>query len=234
MDWKTASNYNYLDELDGSQWAWEFLRRNPDYIKDYTWFIANWYELELRYGKAPDRDYNDWKKDPLSCKKSVIDDEMLPIESWMEQKWGFYKFPPDPKMNAVKTQGKIAWREQIKDAITINEDNITDYLLHDTRVGLGFDTSLPLKSQLEHAQKSLIIMQKQLRKNHPEKFCTINNHRLRWTDYLRMLDGIRTDKKQVVAMELGYSHDELEESLTEAFRLRDHDYLCLPDLPLKI
>jgi len=234
MDWKDANNYHYLDELDGSQWAWEFLRRNPEYIKDYTWFIANWYELELRYGKSPVHDNKAWKKDPLSSRKSVFDGDILPIEDWLGQKWGFYKFPLEPKINAIKAAGNIAWREQPEDAIAIDENNLTDYLLHDTRIGLGFDTALPLKYQLEHARDYLVSMQQQLKKHHPEKFCTISNHRLRWTDYLRMLDGVRTDNKQTVAMELGYSYDELEDSLQHAFRLRDKDYLCLPHIPPRI
>jgi len=30
-DWRDARSYDYTAGLDGAGWAWEFLRRNPDY-----------------------------------------------------------------------------------------------------------------------------------------------------------------------------------------------------------
>jgi hypothetical protein len=34
-DWRSSAIYEYLYELDASELAWEFLRRNPDYQRDY-------------------------------------------------------------------------------------------------------------------------------------------------------------------------------------------------------
>jgi hypothetical protein len=34
-DWCCLADYEYLYELDASELAWEFLRRNPDYQRDY-------------------------------------------------------------------------------------------------------------------------------------------------------------------------------------------------------
>jgi hypothetical protein len=34
-DWRSAAAYVYLDDLDPAELAWEFLRRNPDYQRDY-------------------------------------------------------------------------------------------------------------------------------------------------------------------------------------------------------
>jgi len=34
-DWKNVSEYNYLDNHSDILWGWEFLRRNPDYQKDW-------------------------------------------------------------------------------------------------------------------------------------------------------------------------------------------------------
>lgn len=42
---KTASDYAYTDSLTDSDWAWEFLRRNPDYRADY-------YESRVRTTKT--------------------------------------------------------------------------------------------------------------------------------------------------------------------------------------
>jgi len=34
-DWRSTAAYAYLNELDPAQIAWEFLRRNPTYKRDY-------------------------------------------------------------------------------------------------------------------------------------------------------------------------------------------------------
>jgi hypothetical protein len=34
-NWRSQSAYDYLNELKPSELAWEFLRRNPDYKRDY-------------------------------------------------------------------------------------------------------------------------------------------------------------------------------------------------------
>jgi hypothetical protein len=34
-DWRSAAAYAYLDGLNPAELAWEFLRRNPDYQRDY-------------------------------------------------------------------------------------------------------------------------------------------------------------------------------------------------------
>jgi Family of unknown function (DUF6499) len=34
-EWRSASAYTYLNELNPAELAWEFLRRNPDYQRDY-------------------------------------------------------------------------------------------------------------------------------------------------------------------------------------------------------
>jgi hypothetical protein len=34
-DWRSAAAYAYLTDLNPAELAWEFLRRNPDYQRDY-------------------------------------------------------------------------------------------------------------------------------------------------------------------------------------------------------
>jgi hypothetical protein len=34
-DWRLAAHYTYVDHLSPAELAWEFLRRNPDYRRDY-------------------------------------------------------------------------------------------------------------------------------------------------------------------------------------------------------
>ena len=35
LDWRSAAAYAYVDDLNPAGAAWEFLRRNPDYQRDY-------------------------------------------------------------------------------------------------------------------------------------------------------------------------------------------------------
>jgi hypothetical protein len=35
LDWRSATAYAYVDDLNPSELAWEFVRRNPDYQHDY-------------------------------------------------------------------------------------------------------------------------------------------------------------------------------------------------------
>ena len=33
-NWRDAESYRHLLDLDRAGWAWEWLRRNPDYVRD--------------------------------------------------------------------------------------------------------------------------------------------------------------------------------------------------------
>ena len=35
-NWREPDDYQFTAKLDDKGWAWEFLRRNPDYRKDFT------------------------------------------------------------------------------------------------------------------------------------------------------------------------------------------------------
>ena len=63
-NWRDSSDYEFTRALDGGQWAWEFLRRNPDYQQEWSEFMAVWTRLEAAYGRPPDRDFCAWKADP--------------------------------------------------------------------------------------------------------------------------------------------------------------------------
>lgn len=34
-DWRSSATYEYLNELDPAEFAWEYLRRNPEYQRDF-------------------------------------------------------------------------------------------------------------------------------------------------------------------------------------------------------
>jgi hypothetical protein len=34
-NWRSSATYEYLNEVDPAEFAWEFLRRNPEYQRDF-------------------------------------------------------------------------------------------------------------------------------------------------------------------------------------------------------
>ncbi|MGA9164898.1 MAG: DUF6499 domain-containing protein [Thiobacillus sp.] len=190
------TDYAHCATLTRDQWAWEFLRRNPDYQTDYRQFIALWQALEADYGAPPQRDFPRWKRDPRAYgplpggtelhtpagELCVVDDDRVLIECWMGAKWGFYKFPLDPERSTPPGPDELAWRPPAASG-TIAEAY---------RVDLSFDLSLPLPPQLEAAKFRLVSRAAELRRNGLAAPKTVANQRERWTQMVRLLDA--TDK----------------------------------------
>ncbi|MEW5967787.1 MAG: DUF6499 domain-containing protein [Pseudomonadota bacterium] len=185
--------YAYCMTLTRDQWAWEFLRRNPDYRCDYHAFIAIWRALEADYGAPPNRDFSKWKQDPRAYgplpgdaglaaptgELCVVEDERVLLECWMGAKWGFYKFPLDPERTAPGPD-ELSWRPPPQ------SDNEVEAPY---RADLTFDLSLPLPPQLEAAKFRLVSRAAELRRQGLAAPKTIANQRTRWTVMLRLLDG---------------------------------------------
>jgi len=181
--------------LTRDQWAWEFLRRNPEYRADYQHFINLWRALEADYGVPPQRDYPRWKQDPRaygplpgadaldapSGELCLGDDERVLLECWMGAKWGFYKFPLDPLLATPASPDALAWRPP----------PATEPLLIDTayRLDITFDLSLPLPPQLETAKFRLVSHATELRRSGLNAPFSVVNQRARWTQMLRLLDA---------------------------------------------
>lgn len=167
-DWKDPGDYHFTQDLTSELWAWQFLRRNPEYRKDYQWFIETWKALEADYGKAPNRDFNRWKQDPRayvagnwmgaissedkSC--ATAEEEKILIECGMGSKWGFYKFPLSPDIEFPDIPGQLLWRE-VEFEVRQGDD-----LPQAQEIDLRFDLRLPFKKQLNSARRLLLAKQK--------------------------------------------------------------------------
>lgn len=188
-----ADTYAYCSALTRDQWAWEFLRRNPDYQRDYRAFIAIWRALETAYGAPPNRDFSRWKQDPRAYgplpgdaelaapggKLCTVDDDRVLLECWMGAKWGFHKFPLDPD-RIVPDPDELSWRPPPQPDTPVD----TPY-----RLDIAFDLSLPLSPQLEAAKFRLVSRVAELRRQGHAAPKTVANQRARWTTMLRLLDG---------------------------------------------
>ncbi|OJW75737.1 DUF6499 domain-containing protein [Thiobacillus sp. 65-1402] len=209
--------YAYCVDLTRDQWAWEFLRRNPAYRRDYAAFIAIWRALEADYGAPPNRDFSKWKQDPHAYgplpgdaglagstgELCVVEDDRVLLECWMGAKWGFYKFPLDPERVAPGPD-ELSWRPPPQSGVEIEAP---------WRVDLTFDLSLPLPPQLDAAKFRLIGRAAELRRQGLAAPMTVANQRARWTRMLRLLDGKESPNTENWLL------------LREAQAMADHGYL---------
>jgi len=180
-------------QLDIGQWAWEFLRRNPDYRADYAEFSAAWQALEAAYGAPPNRDYYRWKQDPRAFRPAwdpslstgaacVTDDEDRQlIECWMGAKWGFYQFPQNPDLSALELATPVNWRPPPAFDLRSGDDSLN-------RQKLNFDLALPLPAQLEAAKQWLVGEQIKLRRHGQPIPWSLENQRDIWRQLINVLD----------------------------------------------
>lgn len=195
----TDDAYDYCEALTRDQWAWEFLRRNPEYQSNYTQFIARWHALEADYGAPPHRDFTRWKQDPraygpldaaapetlspVSDDLCIGDNDRVFIECWMGARWGFHKFPLDPA-HVAPTPDELSWRPPPAPETRPDGDPY--------RLDIAFDLSLPLPPQLEAAKFRLVSRTSELRRSGMDAPITVASQRARWTTMLRLLDGSAT------------------------------------------
>jgi hypothetical protein len=199
-----ADAYALCAALTRDQWAWEFLRRNPDYRRDYLAFITIWRALEADYGMPPHRDFSRWKQDPRAygplpgdaeltapgSELCTVDDDRVLLECWMGAKWGFHKFPLDPARTAPAPD-ELSWRPPPQPGVPIDAPY---------RLDLTFDLSLPLPPQLEAAKLRLVSRAAELRRQGLAAPKTVANQRARWTTMLRVLDGVAAPDVDTVAL----------------------------------
>lgn len=226
MDWRAPDDYAYCAALTRDQWAWEFLRRNPDYRRDYQAFMAIWRTLEADYGAPPKRDFSRWKLDPRAYGPlpgdadlatptgdlCVVEDERVLLECWMGAKWGFYKFPLDPERVAPGPH-ELSWRPPTQSDVEIEAPY---------RVDIAFDLSLPLPPQLEAAKFRLVSRTAELRRQGLAAPKSVANQRERWTTMLRLLDGAEVPGTDNAAL-LDEARDHLAGGYRDILRLAGGD-----------
>lgn len=225
-DWRNPEDYRFCEDLSPQLWAWQFLRRNPDYHKDYDWFIDRWRQLEEAYGKAPNRDFNRWKTDPLAYAPDEMtvnfcaddkscaspDGDKVLIECAMGARWGFYKFPNSPDVEFPDVPEKLIWREPQLQLPDIQETRQSQHL--DLRV----DLRLPAREQLALIKRLVISRQRDyLSGNNPWSLPFLR-------DCLRCLDAEQAggDVAEIVT-----DPEKQQFTSDQARRLMRHDYRLL-------
>jgi len=170
--WQKNHHYSHYDGAGAEHWAWQFLRRNPDYQADWDWFNETWQLLEQLYGSPPDRNFMEWKNDSHAYRVVSDDDivkarnlsglkgQRLLIECWMGTKWGFYKFPVNPEIDLPELDTQLLWREVDLDKWLVMDGEQDSFSFRQI-----FDLRLPIEVQLEQAKRAFVIARRQQQKS---------------------------------------------------------------------
>ncbi len=227
-DWKQADAYVSAQHLNGAQWAWEFLRRNPAYQLEWSAFNDVWQQLEAAYGRPPNRDFCAWKADPRawvpadSCTEGDcrIDGDKVLIECALGARWGFYKFPPDPRDDDPVGDQRLTWREVQQPVKTVVAADV-DWFAEPAHFALGFDLSVPLRDQVEQAKRTL---QAEQRRRLRAELIRSPSAARRADEYRVMLRLLDAETVSASADELASISQRWEHMLEHARGLRDAGY----------
>ncbi len=235
-DWRCVEDYAFTEGFSGAQWAWQFLRRNPRYQAEWRAFIATWRALEQDYGRAPNRDFCQWKNDPRAWVPAAecgegdcrIDQDKVLIECALGARWGFHKFPPDPAVRDAPGEGRLNWREASFGPERLEAgEAVPDGAALAT---LCFDLALPLKTQVEQAKRRLQLLQRQRVRDGRILAPKAVAHAEEWRRGIRMLDA-RAAGATLEALRAVWPTRDVAADLDAAERLRDGGYRRITLLP---
>ena len=225
-DWKNAADYAFTDQLSAEGWAWEFLRRNPDYRQAYEDVSAILSEYEDKFGS----DRKSWpreesafvfsppREDGESIKawraRCVLGSgeppRIIPVDQWYGQEWGLRGRIADPSLpwaagvkfvppsEYARLIVKVDDLEGLIDEVeTTDGDGLNVFIDH---VGVVvFDMRYSLPKQLTLARQHLKQRQKELVAAGNLHIESTKLHLTKWTRYLRAID----------ARAAGASHNEI-------------------------
>ena len=174
-NWKDPSAYPDPKKTDIEQWAWEFLRRNPEYQKDYeimkvvkkknSEFVQTPYGYGLWvYHPHPEPDESSVQYIDR-MKESSQHYKMDQLEDFLMRKWGLWNKMVDPQENDYGKENFLfkcgvreigTWDEFIDLAgvlYTQEEPNdLSDYFYKRNEVILAFDLEEPIHCLIEDAK----------------------------------------------------------------------------------
>ena len=245
-DWRDASAYSHLDPetTTGAQWAWEFLRRNENYQKDY----AQWAKVPKRgpesvaYIKAMlERHIQEGK--PLEGQHFENPVHVIGRKYGLQTMFGVIPDPANDKPRLMFEPLFFSMTDWLYEQ-KINQASADLGLprsastppLQEGEVRLIIDVRYPIKRQINQAMPMLKDLQKSLLSNASDKRPGGKKVRL-YQNYLRVLDAdvSRATPKE---MEVIFSEraekdrdfdpdDPVRSSLIAAGKLRDRDYIWL-------
>jgi hypothetical protein len=217
-NWTDSDAYPKWGKSSLRRFAWEFLRRNPEYQSDWDKYLSICRSVLPHYDPRIELSQSDYDKLEYSPDHQHFEPPRLGQESedewrsrvktgritalpiWYARKWGLKNtiydphYPYDssfPHPNFIHTPSTVH-------ILTENWPGFREggsiYTLH-PKTGIGFDMSLPIDLQIEAARKYLLGHQQYLIKNDVVKPFPNSVPRKEWVVYLRLLDADATGAK---------------------------------------
>lgn len=219
LNWDNPDDYNYLKRLSKKGWAWEILRRNPNYKKDYARYIKKEEALTAKY-----KDTVGSKKDNLSWLSDafIFDPPLLPHENlqkwvlrvnekgkryslseWHAKKWNLYRMYNPDSIYSRKIRfiiKKSPWflktnRDVERDIKYIKTES--DDLADDPELDISleqavvvFDLTYSLDAQLKSVSRVLKKRRESLSVPERRKLHAAKRSKVTWTRYIRLLDAL--------------------------------------------
>ncbi len=208
-DWQDAAAYKYTEKLDLAGWAWEFLRRNPEYKADWAEFLKKKAQLEKTYGKitswktkALEAEPKAWHYDPpkkpgesdavwsMRCIAEGVDLGRSSIMIGPAKKWGLRQFY-DPDLTVG---GELRFLPGINVRIWSHVSDVEAPIVSAGRGDFAYieiDLRKGINEQLSHAKSRVTALQKKLIQADVLKVARdITKPQIKkFSSYLRILDA---------------------------------------------
>lgn len=208
-DWRNPDDYPSPDNTNMDMWAWEFMRRNHDFLRDCEAVLGE-HETMYRENRLP----TGWNESPLGkvLHRWGVKTPYSAVPGWAEKfgsPMGFEKFPRHLSF------GKLS-----------DESPYIHYCAqHLGRVPLEFDVMAPIGPQLERA-KAILEATRHQKDIKDRGVRTRNNEAVRmFPHYLRLLDA-KTDGigNARLAEFFWLGDDTISKQIEKAEALRDGGY----------
>ena len=202
-NWKDPAEYEFTEDLSLLGWAWEFLRRNKEYQRDWLIELKEYFS-----GERVQEDIRIWRE---VTHTDIANERML----WINGK----DFSIHPK-NAVRLKyGVQELRNPKQDhpfflstmfqgssgKLTFSGyhfgGNLEEfYKKHseDRYPAVMFDLELPIQPQIERIKDDLLFRQKMLAQEGRISPVSPKNQKDKWRDYLRIIDAKNSPDKPPV------------------------------------
>ncbi len=185
-NWREPTDYLFPSDLRDYFWAWEFLRRNPDYRADWSRALSRYTEKTGEWAASPSDSFESIFREGVILLSNFCEDPSssefyLPVdekENW-KLGWGLVNPAIDrPRfLNFAVGYGAVNF---------VAEGAKTQMKPSGKRYPWAvFDIELPIKPQTDAVLKSL----KEFQKRHKIKPHRVKHHRDLWPLYLRLLDA---------------------------------------------
>jgi len=166
VDWRNPDDYAYTADHDDRRWAWEFLRRNPEYRAFWERLLAERHAVNGEFIAGGGQPGSIFRGNP-DGKPYPVDDPAFCLPVWppsaATERWGlYYLLNPGNACPPVLT-----WASQNMRAFAFDQgrelgftnpsarQRVQDAALADGEVAVVFNYRLPLAPQIEQAKAML-------------------------------------------------------------------------------